>query len=208
VACLGVRRLRVLSGRLEQGQVTANRRIFYHFTFSPPKSVSLAALLGNDERILAAHTRAVRSAWSEFEAFSGTRVRVGGAQHDRSTGNFPAALFTHDTSRAVDPHLHTHCIVFNQKVHRAEVGTKGKLAGIVSAGVMVEVDRKLITAQNRLLGGIDGSAWCSPPTRSSSGAIPSAGSRRPRSAWNCRAWPASPPATGAWWLMDSRECAC
>ena len=24
-----------------------------------------------------------------------------------------AALFTHDTSRALDPHLHTHCIVFN-----------------------------------------------------------------------------------------------
>ena len=30
-----------------------------------------------------------------------------------STGNFAAALFTHDTSRALDPHLHTHCIVFN-----------------------------------------------------------------------------------------------
>ncbi len=29
------------------------------------------------------------------------------------TGNFAAALFTHDTSRALDPHLHTHCIVFN-----------------------------------------------------------------------------------------------
>ena len=29
------------------------------------------------------------------------------------TGNFVSALFTHDTSRALDPHLHTHCIVFN-----------------------------------------------------------------------------------------------
>ena len=29
------------------------------------------------------------------------------------TGNFAAALFTHDTSRTLDPHLHTHCIVFN-----------------------------------------------------------------------------------------------
>ena len=29
------------------------------------------------------------------------------------TGNFAAALFTHDTSRALDPHVHTHCIVFN-----------------------------------------------------------------------------------------------
>jgi conjugative relaxase-like TrwC/TraI family protein len=99
--------------RTESGQVTANRRIFYDFTFSPPKSVSLAAFLGNDARILAAHSRAVRSALSEFEAFAATRIRTGGAQNDRSTGNFSAALFTHDTSRALDPHLHTHCIVFN-----------------------------------------------------------------------------------------------
>jgi ATP-dependent exoDNAse (exonuclease V) alpha subunit len=32
---------------------------------------------------------------------------------ERLTGNFVAAQFTHDTSRALDPHLHTHCIVFN-----------------------------------------------------------------------------------------------
>jgi conjugative relaxase-like TrwC/TraI family protein len=81
---------RLKGTRTEQGQVTANRRIFYDFTFSPPKSVSLVAFLGNDERILAAHTRAVRSALSEFEASSGIRIRVGGAQHDRSTGNFAA----------------------------------------------------------------------------------------------------------------------
>ena len=60
-----------------------------------------------------AHARAVRLALREFEAFAATRVRTGGAQSDRLTGNFAAALFTHDTSRALDPHLHTHCIVFN-----------------------------------------------------------------------------------------------
>ncbi len=49
----------------------------------------------------------------EFEAFAATRIRTGGAQNDRLTGNFVAGLFTHDTSRALDPHLHTHCIVFN-----------------------------------------------------------------------------------------------
>jgi conjugative relaxase-like TrwC/TraI family protein len=104
---------RLKTTRLEADQRKANRRIFYDFTFSPPKSVSLAALLGDDERVLAAHARAVRSALSEFEAFSATRVRTGGAQNDRCTGNFLAALFTHETSRALDPHLHTHCIVFN-----------------------------------------------------------------------------------------------
>ena len=97
----------------EASDNTANRRIFYDFTFSPPKSVSVVALAGADERILEAHAQAVRSALRELETFATTRVRVGKANNDRSTGNFVAAMFTHDTSRALDPHLHTHCIVFN-----------------------------------------------------------------------------------------------
>ncbi len=104
---------RLNTTRIGDGENTANRRIFYDFTFSPPKSVSLAAFLGRDERILEAHARAVKTALREFEAFAATRVRTGGAQNDRLTGNFAAALFAHDTSRALDPHLHTHCIVFN-----------------------------------------------------------------------------------------------
>lgn len=104
---------RLNTTRTESGENAANRRIFFDFTFSPPKSVSIAGFLGKDERILEAHNRAVRSALREFEAFTATRVRVGGAQSDRLTGNFAAALFTHDTSRTLDPHLHTHCIVFN-----------------------------------------------------------------------------------------------
>ena len=97
----------------EAGDTSANRRIFYDFTFSPPKSVSVAALVGADERILEAHAQAVRSAMKQFEAFATTRVRIAKANGDRTTGNFVAAMFTHDTSRALDPHLHTHCIVFN-----------------------------------------------------------------------------------------------
>ena len=104
---------RLNTTRTEGGESTANRRIFYDFTISPPKSVSIAGLLGEDKRIFEAHARAVRSALGEFEAFAATRVRAGGAQSDRLTGNFVTALFTHDTSRALDPHLHTHCIVFN-----------------------------------------------------------------------------------------------
>jgi conjugative relaxase-like TrwC/TraI family protein len=99
--------------RMENGKESVNRRVFYDFTISPPKSVSVAALAGADERIIEAHTNAVRSALREFEAFATTRVRVGGGNLDRSTGNFVTALFTHDTSRALDPHLHTHCVVFN-----------------------------------------------------------------------------------------------
>ncbi|MFO1513328.1 MAG: MobF family relaxase, partial [Verrucomicrobiota bacterium] len=104
---------RLNTTRTEEGRSSANRRIFYDFTFSPPKSVSIAGFLGQDERIFEAHARAVQEALKEFEAFAATRVRVGGARGERLTRNFVAAKFTHDTSRALDPHMHTHCIVFN-----------------------------------------------------------------------------------------------
>jgi len=55
----------------------------------------------------------VQAALNEFEAFAATRIRLGGNRSERLTGNFLTAKFTHDTSRALDPHLHTHCIVFN-----------------------------------------------------------------------------------------------
>ena len=104
---------RLNTSRTEGDGSAANRRIFYDFTFSPPKSVSLAAFLGSDERILDAHARAVRSALREFEQFAATRVRLSGVRNERLTGNFVTALFQHETSRSLDPHLHTHCIVFN-----------------------------------------------------------------------------------------------
>jgi conjugative relaxase-like TrwC/TraI family protein len=104
---------RLNTTRVNGDENAANRRVFYDFTFSPPKSVSVVALAGADERIVAAHHEAVRSAMRELEAFATTRVRVSGSHGDRATGNFAAALFTHDTSRALDPHLHTHCVIFN-----------------------------------------------------------------------------------------------
>ena len=69
--------------RTEGDKNTANRRIFYDFTFSPPKSVSLVGFLGNDKRIFEAHMRAVQAALMDFEAFAATRVRMGGVRSER-----------------------------------------------------------------------------------------------------------------------------
>jgi conjugative relaxase-like TrwC/TraI family protein len=91
----------------------ANRRVFYDFTISPPKDVSILALVGADERIAGAHDRAIRAAVVELEQFAATRVRSAGSFKDRRTGNFVGAVFRHETSRALDPHLHSHCILFN-----------------------------------------------------------------------------------------------
>ena len=104
----------------DDGGEVANRRVFFDFTFSPPKSVSIAALVGDDQRIVAAHRAAVKVAVQELEAFAATRVRMAGTNSDRVTGNIVAALFEHETSRALDPHLHTHCIVFNATHDEAE----------------------------------------------------------------------------------------
>lgn len=95
------------------GTEVANRRVFYDFTFSPPKSVSVAALVVGDQRIISAHRNAVKIALAELEQFACVRVRSQKRYSHRHTGKIIAALFQHDTSRALDPHLHTHCIVFN-----------------------------------------------------------------------------------------------
>lgn len=104
---------RIETGPDGVGHTTANRRVFYDFTFSPPKSVSIAALVGNDTRIVGAHERAITAALNQLQSFAATRVRKNGECTDRNTGNIVAAVFRHDTSRALDPHLHSHCIVFN-----------------------------------------------------------------------------------------------
>ncbi len=100
-------------GRDSEERTVANRRVFYDFTFSPPKSVSIAALVAHDERIVAAHCAAVAIAVRELERFASVQVHGKVKSPDRTTGNIVAALFEHETSRALDPHLHTHCIVFN-----------------------------------------------------------------------------------------------
>ena len=97
----------------EQMAEVANRRVFYDFTFSPPKSVSIQAFIAEDRRILDAHNRAIRIAAKELECFAGTRVHHGQRISERLTGKVVCALFRHETSRALDPHLHTHCIMFN-----------------------------------------------------------------------------------------------
>jgi len=98
----------------------AVRRVFYDFTFSPPKSVSVAALVAADERIVVAHARAVKVALGELEQFASARLRSRSRNSDHKTGNIVAALFQHETSRALDPHLHTHCIVFNATYDKTE----------------------------------------------------------------------------------------
>jgi conjugative relaxase-like TrwC/TraI family protein len=84
------------------------------FTFSAPKSVSIAALILDDKRIFKAQEDAVNKAL-EYSQKHYTNVRVKENNQVRSeyTGNLLAAKFQHVSSREVDPHLHDHCVVLN-----------------------------------------------------------------------------------------------
>ena len=103
-----------LGKRVRDGEIT--HRPGRDLTFSAPKSVSIAALLGGDVRIVGVHDRAVKTtlAWVEQHAVQ-TRV------HDPETGTMArvgnqkivAATFRHDTSRNLDPQLHTHAVLAN-----------------------------------------------------------------------------------------------
>src|SRR6266446_384364 len=94
---------------------TMEHRAGWDATFSAPKSVSLTALVGGDERVREAHRQSVSIALDQLERY--TQARIGGNHPPETSGTFIAAKFEHDTARPVDgyvaPQLHTHAVVFN-----------------------------------------------------------------------------------------------
>ena len=93
------------------------RRVGYDFNFHVPKSVSLLYGLTRDERVLEVFTDSVQETMQEMELEAKTRVRKGGRNEDRTTGNLIWGEFIHFTARpeddVPDPHLHAHCFVHN-----------------------------------------------------------------------------------------------
>ena len=79
---------------------TVEHRAGWDATFSAPKSVSLTALVGGDDRVREAHRDAVTAALTELERY--THARIGGKHPAEPTGRFVAAKFEHDTARPVD----------------------------------------------------------------------------------------------------------
>ena len=102
-------------------------------TFSAPKSVSLAALVGGDRRIVDAHDRAVRATldWVERNAAE-TRMKDPETGMMRRVGSqrIVAATFRHDASRSLDPQLHTHAVLANMAR-----GADGKWRSMANEGL-------------------------------------------------------------------------
>ena len=88
----------------------------FDLVFSVPKSVSLLHALGAHETrrlVSEAHDSAWRAALDYLETEACVTRRGAGGIVREHAGGFVAAAFQHRTSRALDPHLHTHVVVAN-----------------------------------------------------------------------------------------------
>ncbi|ADU72059.1 conjugative transfer relaxase/helicase TraI [Pantoea sp. At-9b] len=110
----------VLHGKLPNGvelgkdvQGSHVHRPGHDLTFSAPKSISMLILAGGDKRLLAAHHEAVKETLALVEQMVSARDTRDGVTRITATGKMVAALFTHDTSRNLDPQIHTHAVLAN-----------------------------------------------------------------------------------------------
>jgi len=83
-------------------------------TFSAPKSISIMSEVAKDKRLAKAHIKAVKNTLAYAEKnLMFTRTKKDGVLQYKKMDNMIASLFTHDTSRELDPQLHTHCVLAN-----------------------------------------------------------------------------------------------
>jgi conjugative relaxase-like TrwC/TraI family protein len=109
--------LRLFSGQTPEGEKLKPHEseiIGYDFQCSAQKSVSIMAKLGGDYRLLEAHEQAVTEAYGKLESLACLKEGTLGIDRQRvTTGVLCSARFDHDTSRALDPHIHTHFATAN-----------------------------------------------------------------------------------------------
>jgi conjugative relaxase-like TrwC/TraI family protein len=128
--------LRLFSGQTPEGEKLKPHEseiIGYDFPCSAQKSVSIMAKLGGDDRLLEAHKLAVTEAYRKLESLACVKEGTLGIDRQRvTTGVLCSARFEHDTSRALDPHIHTHFATSNFSITRP-CGVTWKNSGIVRA---------------------------------------------------------------------------
>jgi conjugative relaxase-like TrwC/TraI family protein len=117
----------------------------FDLTFCAPKSVSLLRALSTDDVLVKAlteaHHTAVRAGMEYLSAHAGyTRVHnpITGEKDLVRLPGLVAAAYQHETSRAGDPHLHSHVLLFNKQAR--------------SDGELVSVDSKSLHHEARAAG--------------------------------------------------------
>ena len=111
----------LLEGKLPNGNViglqkdgTINHRAGFDLCFSAPKSISILALDGGDDRLYEAHVKAVKDTLKFIEKdCAQAKISQNEVISFENTENLAVALIGHTTSRKQDLQLHTHCLVMN-----------------------------------------------------------------------------------------------
>lgn len=110
----------LLSGITPDGQQIQNggqnheHRAAIDLTFSAPKSVSILSEVLDIGEVREAHEKAVsRTLEYVEENYAQARETHAGETKTVDTANLVIGKFNHDTSRELDPQLHTHCVVLN-----------------------------------------------------------------------------------------------
>ncbi|MGA9980695.1 MAG: MobF family relaxase [Candidatus Sulfotelmatobacter sp.] len=136
------------------GSTQSRGRNLYDFTISAPKSVSIMAQPGADARLVEAHGKAVQETLKELEHRAASRVRRDRANDNRTTGNLVLAVYHHDTSRELDPQLHTHAVAANLTYDGAEGRWKALQASDIyeQRAYLTEVYRNALAREVRSLG--------------------------------------------------------
>ena len=149
----------ILDGQMPDGTVLGtggkdgNRAVGFDMTFSAPKTLSMLAYVGGDERLLAANMKATQAAiaWAE-KNLAETRMQDGkGKMQTVKTGNLVVALFQHDTNRNLDPQAHVHAVIANatrgpdgkwRALHNGKIWQANSVLGsIYHAALRAEVEK-------------------------------------------------------------------
>lgn len=152
-------RTREINGELKRVKEIAG----WDMVVSAPKSVSIAALIGQDERVRRAHEESVTDALERAEQQA--QSNNGGGKKEQ-TSNLIVGRFSHDSARPskdgfVAPQLHDHCFIMNAtwradgalkpleslELHRAQsyirsVYYTGLADRLQKLGYSIEIDRE------------------------------------------------------------------
>src|ERR1700674_2086511 len=128
---------RMNKNRQEDGETVSNRQVGYGLVFGVPKSLSIYLAITGDQVVENIARSSVDETMQAMESEMQCKVRKGGLEEDRRTGEMLYTKFFHRESRPInglsDPHWHVHCFVHNATFDPVEKRWKaGQFRGLIA----------------------------------------------------------------------------
>jgi conjugative relaxase-like TrwC/TraI family protein len=128
---------RMNTSRQENGETVSNRQVGYGLVFGVPKSLSMYLAITGDQVAENIARSAVDETMRAMEIEMQCKVRKGGLDENRRTGEMLCSKFFHRDSRPIDglsdPHWHVHCFVHNATFDPVEKRWKaGQFRGLIA----------------------------------------------------------------------------